>query len=407
MKIAVLCGRYPYSGAGVIARESAEGLAGRHEVSFIHGGTEDFDRQEGDLRVISLALPEAEEQGASTLYWNPAAVRKLRRTLDALNPDLVHFHIIQRRSFSLASLLLSRRRRSFWTIHDQWPLCVRSVPEPPSCEGMKRFCLFCTTWPGLSIANKILKEAVFAASPLEVVVPSRWLGDLLRYSFLGKKPVHLIYNGIDLDLFRPGEARQPAGSSERPTTLLFVAGPNNPTKGLAELLPAFQRLRQRHPGLILRVVGDPPDGLAGVEGIEIAGRIPREEMPDEYRRSDLFVLPTLADNTPVTLMEAMASGLPAVATAVGGIPEMVVPGVTGRLVPAGDIPALTASIEGLLADSPLRRRMGSASRNMAETNFARQRMIAQLEDVYGAAPGRARGTASLPSLPVAISEGRQ
>ena len=157
----------------------------------------------------------------------------------------------------------------------------------------------------------------------------------------------------------------------------------------------------------MRVVGDPPDGLAGVEGIEIAGRIPREEMPDEYRRSDLFVLPTLADNTPVTLMEAMASGLPAVATAVGGIPEMVVPGVTGRLVPAGDIPALTASIEGLLADPPLRRRMGSASRNMAETNFARQRMIAQLEDVYGAAPGRARGTASLPSLPVAISEGRQ
>src|SRR2546425_6968055 len=53
--------------------------------------------------------------------------------------DLIHFHIIQRRSFSLASLLLSRRRRAFWTIHDQWPLCVRSVPEPPSCEGMRRF----------------------------------------------------------------------------------------------------------------------------------------------------------------------------------------------------------------------------------------------------------------------------
>lgn len=405
MKIAVLCGRYPYSGAGVIARESAEGLAGRHEVSFIHGGTEDFDRQEGALRVISLALPE--EQGASTLYWNPAAVRKLRRTLSALNPDLVHFHIIQRRSFSLASLLLSRRRRSFWTIHDQWPLCVRSVPEPPSCEGMKRFCLFCTTWPGLSIANKILKEAVFAAAPLEVVVPSRWLGDLLRYSFLGRKPVHLIYNGIDLDLFHPGQAGVRDSQPGSSTTLLFVAGPNNPTKGLADLLPAFLRLRQGHPGLRLRVVGDPPDGLAGVEGIEIAGRIPREEMPGEYRRSDLFVLPTLADNTPVTLMEAMASGLPAVATAVGGIPEMVVPGVTGRLVPAGDIAALTASIEGLLADRPLRRRMGSASRNLAETHFARQRMISQLEDAYGTAPGRARGTASLPGLPVAISEGRQ
>lgn len=407
MKIAVLCGRYPYSGAGVIARESAEGLALRHEVTFIHGGAEDFDRREGALRVISLALPEAEEQGASHLYWSPAVVRRLRRTLDAVDPDVVHFHIIQRRSFSLASLLLSRHRRAFWTIHDQWPLCVRSVPEPPSCEGMKRFCLACTTWPGLSIANKILKEAVFAAAPLEVVVPSRWLGDLLRFSFLGRKPVHLIYNGIDLDLFHPGETGGHRSAPGGPTTILFVAGPNNPTKGLADLLPAFMRLRQRVPDLRLRVVGDPPDGLAGVGGVEIAGRVPRESMPDEYRRGDLFVLPTLADNTPVTLMEAMASGLPAVATAVGGIPELVVPGVTGRLVPAGDIQALTASIEGLLADPALRRRMGSAGRNIAETKFARPRMISQLEDAYGAAPGRARRTASLPTLPVAMSEERR
>jgi glycosyltransferase involved in cell wall biosynthesis len=272
---------------------------------------------------------------------------------------------------------------------------------------MKRFCLFCTTWPGFSIANKIVKEAIFAASRLEVVVPSRWLGDLLRFSSLGRKPVHLIYNGIDLDLFHPGDAGARTGGPGSPTTILFVAGPNNPTKGLGDLLPAFMQLRQRYPELRLRVVGDPPEGLAGVAGVEIAGRVPRVSMPDEYRRSDLFVLPTLADNTPVTLMEAMAAGLPAVATAVGGIPEMVVPGVTGRLVPAGDIPALSASIEGLLADPALRRQMGSAGRDVAETRFARQRMISQLEDAYGAAPGRARRTASLPTLPVAMSEGRR
>jgi len=407
VKIAVLCGRYPYSGAGVIARESAEELALRHEVSFIHGGELDSDRQEGALRVISLALPPAEEQGVSQLYWSPKVVRQLRRTLESLNPDLIHFHIVQRRSFSLASLLLSRRRRAFWTIHDQWPLCVRSVPQPPSCEGMKRFCLFCTAWPGFSVANKVLKEAVFAASRLEVVVPSRWLADLLRYSFLGRKRMHLIYNGIDLDRFRPDEEGETRGRAGSPPTILFVAGPNNPTKGVRELRPAFLRLRERYPGLRLRVVGDPPEGMAGQEGIEIAGRVPREAMPDEYRRSDLFVLPTLSDNTPVTLMEAMASGLPAVATAVGGVPELVVPGVTGRLVPAGDVAALTAAMEGLLADPDARRRMGSASRKVAETRFARQRMVSELEDIYGVAPGRTEGTAVLPALPAAISGGRR
>jgi glycosyltransferase involved in cell wall biosynthesis len=406
VKIAVLCGRYPYSGAGVIARESAEELARRHEVTFIHGGESESDRREGALRVISLMLPPAEERGASHLYWSPALVRRLRRTLGSLNPDLIHFHIIQRRSFSLASLLLSRRRRAFWTIHDQWPLCVRSVPQPPSCEGMKRFCLFCTAWPGLSIANKVLKEAVFAASRLEVVVPSRWLGDLLRYSFLGRKRVHVIYNGIDLDLFRPveREERAPAGG---PPTLLYVAGPNNTTKGIAELLPAFLSLRERYPGLRLRVVGDPPEGIAGEAGVEIVGRVPRQAMPDEYRRCDLFVLPTLSDNTPVTLMEAMACGLPVVATAVGGIPELVVPGVTGRLVPPGDTPALAAAMEGLLADKDARGRMGAAGRNVAETRFARQRMVSELEEIYGVARGRTQGTAPLPTLPAAVCGGQR
>ncbi len=406
MKITVLCGRYPYSGAGVIARESAEELARRHEVTFVHGGDADFDRREGALRVISLALPPAEEQGISHLYWSPAILRRLRQTLREVNSDLIHFHIIQRRSFSLASLLLSRSRRAFWTIHDQWPLCVRSVPEPPGCEGMKRFCLFCTAWPGFSVANKVIKEAVFAASRVEVVVPSRWLGDLLRRSFLGRKRVHLVYNGIDLNLFRPG-AGAIDGGEKRPPTVLYVAGPNDPTKGIADLLPAFLALRERYRGLRLRVVGDPPGGLAGAEGVELAGRVPREEMPDEYRRCDLFVLPTLSDNTPVTLMEAMASGLPAVATAVGGIPELVTPGVTGRLVPPGDRPALAAAMEGLLADHGARRRMGAAGRKVAEARFARQRMVSELEDIYGVARGRSRDAERVPGMPAPACGGQR
>ena len=404
MKIAVLCGRYPYSGAGVIARESAEGLSRRHEVTFVHGGEADSDRPEGSLRVISLGLPSPERGSVSHLYWSPTLVRRLRRTLHSLNPDLIHFHIVQRRSFSLASLLLSRHRRAFWTIHDQWPLCVRSVPEPPSCEGMKRFCLFCTAWPGFSIANKLMKEAVFAASKLEVVVPSRWLADRLRYSFLGKKRIHVVYNGIDLERFHPdGGDRAAAG----PPTILYVAGPNNPTKGFAELLPAFLRLRERHGGIRLRVVGEPPEGAVSGQGVEIVGEVRRETMPDEYRRADLFVLPTLSDNTPVTLMEAMASGVPAVATSVGGIPELVEAGVTGRLVPPGDIAALAAAMEGLIADRGERGRMAMASRAVAETRFAAPRMVSELEAIYGVAPGQTRGTAAVPTLPAVMCGGQR
>jgi glycosyltransferase involved in cell wall biosynthesis len=390
VKIAVLCGHYPYSGAGVIAYESAKELAQRHAVTFVHGGEEDSDRREGALRILSLRLPPERERRAWHLYWNRALVRRLGGVLERIGPDVVHFHIVQRRSFSLAALLLSRRFRSVWTLHDQWHLCVRSVPEPPSCEGMRRFCLACSTWPGLSVANKILKEAVFAASRLEVVTPSRWLADLTRYSMLGRKKVHVVYNGIDLGRFCPSPAVKSDAREGRAPKLLFVAGPNDPTKGLSELLEAFPLVRQRFPSLSLRVVGDPPPGIGEKEGVEVAGRISRERMAEEYHGCDLFVLPTLADNTPVTLMEAMGSGLAVVATRVGGIPELVSEGVTGKLVARGDVPALARAIQELVEDPAGRDRMGIQARAAAEARFGKERMASDLERIYGSGPGDER-----------------
>jgi len=403
VRIAVLCGHYPYSGAGAIAYESARELSRRHSVSFIHGGEEEATRMDGGLQVVSLRLPPQPERKGRHLYWSPAMVRRLGEALKAITPDVVHFHIIQRQSFSLASLLLSRRFRTVWTLHDQWHLCVRSVPEPPQCEGMRRFCLFCTTWPGLSVANKLLKEAVYAASPLEVVVPSRWLAELTGYSLLGRKRVHLVYNGIDLNLFHPAPEELKSEPS-RPTTLLFVSGPNDPTKGIAELLQAFQGLRLRFPLLRLRVVGDPPPGTDQVAGVEVVGRLSPDRMAEEYRGSDLFVLPTLADNTPVTIMEAMGCGLPTVATQVGGIPELVEPGVTGSLVPRGDVMALAAALEGLVKDAPRRRGMGRAARSRALARFSKERMASELERIYEGLPGNLPAMEAK-SAPAAVAGG--
>jgi glycosyltransferase involved in cell wall biosynthesis len=240
------------------------------------------------------------------------------------------------------------------------------------------------------VANKILKEAVFAASRLEVVTPSRWLADLTRYSMLGRKKVHVVYNGIDLGRFCPSPAVKSHAREGRAPKLLFVAGPNDPTKGLSELLQAFPLVRQRFPSLSLRVVGDPPPGVGEKEGVELAGRISRERMAEEYHGCDLFVLPTLADNTPVTLMEAMGSGLAVVATRVGGIPELVSEGVTGKLVARGDVPALARAIQELVEDPAGRDRMGIQARAAAEARFGKERMASDLERIYGSGPGDER-----------------
>jgi glycosyltransferase involved in cell wall biosynthesis len=117
------------------------------------------------------------------------------------------------------------------------------------------------------------------------------------------------------------------------------------------------------------VVGDGPQEtfLQGIGGVELLGE--RDDVPDLLARSDIFALSTLSEGMPISVLEAMAAGLPVVATAVGGIPEIVVDGETGVLVPPQDVGALAAALERLLVDTELRRRMGAAGRARAEQLF--------------------------------------
>lgn len=117
------------------------------------------------------------------------------------------------------------------------------------------------------------------------------------------------------------------------------------------------------------VVGDGPQRsyLTAIDGVELLGE--RDDVPALLAASDVFVLSSLSEAMPISILEAMAAGLPVVATAVGGIPEVVVDGETGFLVPAEDTGALTDALARLVADPELRRRLGAAGRRRAEELF--------------------------------------
>jgi glycosyltransferase involved in cell wall biosynthesis len=129
-------------------------------------------------------------------------------------------------------------------------------------------------------------------------------------------------------------------------------------------------LRQLEPGSFRAlVVGQGPQEsyLRGIEGVELLGD--RDDVPDLLGRSDVFVLSTLSEGMPISILEAMAAGLPVVASEVGGIPEIVVDGETGLLVPPGDADALAGALRRLLDDPELRRRLGAAGRARVEEHF--------------------------------------
>ncbi|HWM10364.1 MAG TPA: glycosyltransferase family 4 protein [Solirubrobacteraceae bacterium] len=124
------------------------------------------------------------------------------------------------------------------------------------------------------------------------------------------------------------------------------------------------------------IVGDGPERpaveaeirAAGLDGVvELAGE--RNDVPHLLANADVFALSSRSEGAPLSILEAMAAGLPVVASAVGGVPEIVADGTTGLLVPRDDAPALAAALEALLADAALRRRLGAAGRERVRERF--------------------------------------
>jgi glycosyltransferase involved in cell wall biosynthesis len=156
-----------------------------------------------------------------------------------------------------------------------------------------------------------------------------------------------------------------------PRTVLFVGRLDLRQKGLEPLVRAFALLPSALDAR-LRVVGEDWGGLApaaalarslGVGGrVTFVGAVSRDELLREYAGAELFVLPSLFDSFPVVVAEAMATGLPVVATRVGGVPEIVADGETGVIVPAGDPPSLAEAMGRVLSDPALGIRWGEAGR---------------------------------------------
>jgi len=200
-----------------------------------------------------------------------------------------------------------------------------------------------------------------------------------------KSDVTIVDNWVDLDEFSPTD---PVHS---PPRVLF-AGLLTPRKGAADLLRASAILSERGVAHELMLAGGTPDeGPHAEEEVRrvsapaavFLGALPHERMAAQLGAADVFCLPSWWEAMPLSILEAMASGLPVVATRVGDIPRVVEDGVTGVLVPPNDPPALADALDALLADPDMRRRMGAAGRHRVEERFTAARALEAIDDLYG------------------------
>lgn len=205
--------------------------------------------------------------------------------------------------------------------------------------------------------------------------------------------LRIVHCGVSPDRYATAGARGGA-------RLLFV-GRLAAVKGVPVLLDAMSALKQTHPDAHLTLVGDGPE-RARIEAraaaldlgaaVTFAGYRSQDEVAAELARTDVFALPSFAEGVPVVLMEAMAAGLPVLATRIAGISELVEDGVSGRLVPPGDVATLTGALDDLLSDANLREEMGRAGRAAVAADFDIAREAAWLDrlmdDPLSDRPGR-------------------
>jgi len=193
------------------------------------------------------------------------------------------------------------------------------------------------------------------------ICASQELADAARR--LGAREVRVIPNGIDV----PAEVSEP----DDPPHILY-AGRLSPEKGVRELMAATQ-------GLPLVVAGDGPL-RAEVPGA--LGMVPHDALLRLYERAAVVACPSHREGFGIVCLEAMAAGRPVVASAVGGLRDLVVDGETGLLVPPGDVTALRAALERLLGDPGLRRRLGGAARGRVLAEFTWKRYADEVCRAY-------------------------
>jgi glycosyltransferase involved in cell wall biosynthesis len=320
------------------------------------------------LELLNLADDDATPEGGRATWGNVRRTgRDVRRVWRAARArDVVHVHTAGAPAVTMARLgllvLAARLRGARVVAHVHGGLVVAMLTG--------------------RVGRVVARAALLPAH--RVVAVASTVHDALQ-RVVAPRRLELLRNGVDTARFSP----DPTPRDGRVPRLLFV-GLLTPRKGVLDLFEASRALRSRGVEHELWLAGGTPDeGPEAERQVREAapswtrwlGRCPPDRMPGVYADADVFCLPSWWEGTPLTVLEAMASGLPVVASRVGDVPHLL-DDATGRLVPARDPDALARALEPLLVDAEVRARMGAAARERTTTRFGVGATVERLDEIY-------------------------
>lgn len=313
--------------------------------------------------------------------------------------DLVHLNWVNQGMLSIADIgrILKSGKPVVWTLHDMWPF-TGICHHAELCEEWLHQCGNCPklhTPSPKDISALIFKrkQRAYGKGQLNIVACSDWLAGLARKApLLQGHDVRSIPNAIDTNFYVPGSkqaARQKLNLPEDRKLLLFVAyKATDPGKGINYLIEATEHIAQQHPGwrqqLGIVPVGRESETLKNAFACDAwpQGSVTdAEKMRLLYQAADLLVMPTLMDNLPNTIVEAMSCALPCVGFNVGGLPQMIQDGVNGFLARYRDAEDLARLSLSLLVSNHYSLYCECAHRTAIE-NYSENVVAARYKKLY-------------------------
>lgn len=316
--------------------------------------------------------------------------------------DVLHLHWVNQGFLSLKNLsqLFDMGKPIVWTLHDMWPFtggchysgdCLRFAENCGDCPLLRH-----SGSHDRSYMQHLQKQNIYQLSTVAFVGCSHWMMDMAARSgvFRGEKNSLFasVFNPIDTSVFKPASKADARRALRLPVdkklVLFGAANLNDPRKGMQHLATALHRLRQQEASLAdsLELVAFGKNSDAFKEQVPFPlhsfNVIAREqEMVRLYQAADLFVLPSLQDNLPNTVMEAMACGTPVAAFKTGGVPEMISHKQNGYLAPLENAEELAAGIRFLLTQPGIEKRQ-TAAREFVMTHCTPQKVAGEYLDIY-------------------------
>jgi N-acetyl-alpha-D-glucosaminyl L-malate synthase BshA len=372
LKIGITC--YPtYGGSGVVGTELGIELAARgHEIHFIaYQQPIRLNKPYPDILFHEVTVSQY------PLFEYPpydlALATRMAEVAEIYNLDILHVHYAIPHSVSalLARQMLAAAEKS------------RKLP-------------FVTTLHGTDITivgadRSYLPVTRYAIEQSDgVTAISNYLKQRTLQEFEIKNPIEVIYNFVNCDLYKRDpnieqNRREFAGKDER---ILVHVSNFRPVKRICDVIEIFDRVQKQIPSRLL-LMGDGPDRskaewLVSKKGlrkkVDFLGKLDR--VHEKLAIADLILVPSELESFGLAALEAMACEVPAIATAVGGVPEVIEHERTGYLAPVGDVEAMAKFAIGLLGDEKRLREMGKLARWEAQTRFCSTKIIPEYEAFY-------------------------